>query len=164
MAPTMSFHTKTTVSPPRRYQRPLPDPAAEAQAAKANELLNMRSKNISHIMAQRTAVGPMGSITLPEDNPRANMLHKELGIDKVVLVKSPFQIDTTPGGFFEPGAGHSQSMEGGGKGKLRDSWAPGARVDAVAPPRVDAVEYSYGGHVSPAYVDGRLLRGGWAVA
>ena len=33
--------------------RPERNLAAEAEAAKANELLNLRSKNISHILAQR---------------------------------------------------------------------------------------------------------------
>ena len=56
-------------------------------------------------------------------------------------------------------------MQGGGTGKLRDSWAPGFRdAKSTAPLRTDAVEYSSGGTIAPACVDGRLLRGGWAVS
>ena len=151
---------------PQKYVRPSADPRQELEAAKANELLNMRSKNISSILAQREANGSEfaahSAIQLPPQNPRIDELHQELGIDKVVLVKCPFEIDTTPGGFYKNQA-LSQDMNSGGKGKLRDSWMPGAR-DVTAPlPRPDAFEYSANGTAAPAYVDGRLLRGGWAV-
>ena len=90
------------------YQRPLPNVAEQEHAAKANELLNLRSKNISSILEQRAAAGnefaAHSSIKLPAKNPRIDSLHKELGIDKVVLVKCPFNIDTTPGGMWKPQA------------------------------------------------------------
>ena len=172
MPPGMRFHSPPKGVSQQRfirsqpYQRPRPDPAAEAEAAMANELLNRRSRAISHIIAQKTAVGDYSNarIEAPPADTRAEELHKELGIDKVQIVKMPFEIDTTPGGFYKNQA-LSQSMEGGGKGKLRDSWAPGFR-DAVAagPARADAKEYSANGTAAPAVSgDGRLLRGGWAV-
>ena len=63
MPVTTTFHTK--LSPPKQpiygspkvYQRPQPDPADQLLASKANELLNMRSKNISYMMAQRQEAG-----------------------------------------------------------------------------------------------------------
>ena len=101
---------------------------------------------------------------MPAPNPRAAELHAELGIDKVVLVKSPFVIDTTPGGFHDPNASVA-SASSGGKGKLRDSWAPGFRnTQTTGPVRDSVVEYSSGGSKVSAVVDGRLLRGGWAVS
>ena len=86
------------------YVPPKPDPVAAMQASKANELLNLRSKNINHILAQRSAFGAHSHmpIELPAANPRIDELHKELKIDEVVLVKSPFVIDTTPGGMWQP--------------------------------------------------------------
>ena len=175
MPAAMRFHQKT-VSPVKRpmlppthmmqYQPPKVDPKAELAAAKANELLNYRSANISHIMAQRAAIGEWSNapITLPTPDPRMEKLHKDMGIDKVVLVTSPFNIDTTPGGFYKNQELHSQDMAGGGKGKLRDSWAPGFRdAKNEGPARESAVEYSASGTTCPASVNGRLLRGGWAV-
>ena len=95
-------------------------------------------------------------------------LHKELGIDKVVLVTCPFEIDTTPGGMWENPLLHSQdlSKDPGGSGKLRDSWAPGFRdkKPESTGPRTDAVEFSANGNTANAYVNGRLLRGGWCVS
>jgi len=167
MPPGMKFHTNVVNRVPApRYRPPAVDPREMEQAAKANELLNLRSKNISHIMAQRVGVNGFEShaaVQPPAANPRVGELHQELGIDKVVLVKSPFKIDTTPNGYYN--AQLSQNMDNGGQGKLRDSWMPGARqaVSSHAPPRVDAVEYSANGQTAPAYVNGRLLRGGWAV-
>ena len=78
------------------------------RAAKANELLNLRSKNINYILEQRSQAenqfAATSAIKLPEKNPRIDELHYELGIDKVVLVKCPFEIDTTPGGQWKPQA------------------------------------------------------------
>lgn len=179
MPPSMTFHTKTTNSPtrpiqpkrpwpyvqPPSYSPPQPNVSAEAEAAKANELLNLRSKNISHILAQRAALPAYSNepIALPPENPRTEALHKELGIDKVQIVKMPFEIDTTPGGYYKS-MELTQDMSDGGQGKLRDSWTPGFRDRKnTAPPRTDAVEYSGNGAVASAYVNGRLLRGGWAV-
>ena len=69
----------------------------------ANDLLEMRSKNINHILQERDRVGHWGTIAVdPRPNPQAEAYHKALGVDKVVLVKSPFQIDTTPGGGIMP--------------------------------------------------------------
>ena len=54
MPPGMKFHTNVVNRVPApRYRPPEVDPRELEQAAKANELLNLRSKNISHIMAQR---------------------------------------------------------------------------------------------------------------
>jgi len=167
--PQMKFHTRTVSPPPAngfQYRRPLPDPQVELEARKANELLDLRSKNISHIIAQRETNNAAGygraPIHLPAANPRIDKLHSELEIDKVVLVTCPFEIDTSPGGFYKNQA-LSQSMENGGKGKLRDMWMPGARDSVAPPPRPDAVEYGVNGETASAYVGGRLLRGGWAV-
>ena len=124
MPVTMSMN-KT--SPPRSptymhpsksmYKPPSPDPAEVLAAAKANELLNLRSANISYILAQRSEAGKefanKSAIKLPEANPRIDELHKELGIDKVVIVKCPFEIDTTPGGQWHNPL-LTQSVEGGG--------------------------------------------------
>ena len=174
MPASMKFHS----SPPKGvsqqrfirgkpYQRPAPDPIEQAEAAKYNDLLNRRSQAISHIITQKTAVGDYSNarITLPPADPRKEQLHTELGIDKVQIVKMPFEIDTTPGGFYK-NQELSQDMSGGGKGKLRDSWAPGFRETGPAGPttRTNAVEYSANGTVASAVTtDGRLLRGGWAV-
>ena len=112
MPVTATFHTSTVSSPPRSppkfgtfktYVPPAKDPAAEEHASKLNELLNLRSKNISSIIAGE----------VPAPNPRAAELHAELGIDKVVLVKSPFVIDTTPGGFHDPNASVASASSGG---------------------------------------------------
>ena len=174
MPVTMSMN-KT--SPPRSptymhpsksmYKPPSPDPAEVLAAAKANELLNLRSANISYILAQRSEAGKefanKTAIKLPEANPRIDELHTELGIDKVVLVKCPFEIDTTPGGQWHNPL-LTQSVEGGGTGKLRDSWMPGFREKQnEGPVRADAVEWSANGNAASACVNGRLLRGGWAV-
>lgn len=158
---------------PKSYVRPQPDPNEIAHASKANELLNLRSKNINHIIGQRAeAASAYTPIQLPPKNPRVDELHKELGIDKVVLVTSPFQIDTTPGGFWPnpllPDHLHSQNLSDGGQGKLRDSWSPGFREahdEALrkANVRSDALEFSANGNAASACVQGRLLRGGWAV-
>ena len=87
------------------YRPPQRDPAAELHAAKANELLNLRSQNISHILKQKAESNdPYAVVAQPPVNPRVTELHKELGIDKVVLVKCPFYIDTTPGGMWKPTA------------------------------------------------------------
>ena len=182
MPVTATFHTKYPISPPKQpiykapspYKRPTPDPADEELARKMNDLLDYRSKNISNILAQKegheSAYAP---VTMPPEDPRMESLHKELGIDKVVIVKCPFEIDTTPGGMWHnpllPPETHSQTLDDGGQGKLRDSWAPGFREahDKAASgpqPRKDAVEFSANGNTAPAYVDGRLLRGGWAVS
>ena len=113
--PKAAASQQPTFQRPKAYIRPEADPSADVEAAKANELLNLRSQNISHIIKQREASGAQfsahSSITLPEANPRINHLHQELGIDKVVLVKCPFEIDTTPGGYYKNA---SQTMEGGG--------------------------------------------------
>ena len=97
MPVTATFHYSRVKGPPM-YRPPQRDVAADIHAAKANELLNLRSKNINHILDARQKAGdPYKPISLPPSNPRVDELHKELGIDKVVLVKVPFQIDTTPG-------------------------------------------------------------------
>ena len=149
------------------YSPPKKDPAAEAVAAKKNDLLNMRSKNIQHIMAQRTVVGfdSHTPIQLPPANPKMEALHKELGIDKVVTVKCPFVIDTTPGGQWANPL-LTQDTTNGGSGKLRDSWMPGFREKgADGPARTDAVEFSANGNKASAVTpDGRLMRGGWSVS
>ena len=126
------------------------------------------ASSFPRLLARRPSQGVNGfestsAIQLPAANPRVNELHQELGIDKVVLVTSPFKIDTTPNGYYNSQL--SQNVENGGQGKLRDSWMPGARqaTNMYAPPRPDAVEYSANGQTAPAYVNGRLLRGGWAV-
>jgi hypothetical protein len=150
----MRFHAKSSMSPPKQpvyevpkpYVRPTPDAAEQAHAAKLNELLNIRSKNINHILEQRAQAGnefsASSAIELPPANPRADLLHKELGIDKVVLVKCPFTIDTTPGGFYK----HQPKPQ------------------PPPPPRTEAFEYSANGNAANALTpDGRLLRGGWAV-
>ena len=119
-------------------------------AAKANELLNLRSKNIQHIIQQRQQAGgefsATSAIKLPPKNPRVTELHQELGIDKVVIVKCPFEIDTTPGGFYKNRA------------------APPPRNEPK-PEREQAMaqEWSANGNAASAYQQGRLLRGGWAV-
>ena len=171
MPPSMKFHSSTSPTrqpvykQPQRYVRPEPDKKAELEAAKANELLNLRSQGISNMLKQREEAGSQyaaqSAIKLPPANPRVEELHKELGIDKVVTVKCPFEIDTTPGGFYKNQA-LTQDLSGGGKGKLRDMWMPGARESSIPPPRPDATEYSANGTAAPAFVDGRLLRGGWA--
>jgi hypothetical protein len=166
---TAKFHSPPKLKAyqrPMYYERPKPDPDAELAKAKANELLNLRSANIGSMLAQKEAAGGPHShekINVPAANPRMDELHKELGIDKVVLVKCPFQIDTTPGG---QNSLQSQEMGSGGQGKLRDAWMPGFRDVGHAegaPPRTAAVEYSANGHTAPAYVGGVLLRGGWSV-
>lgn len=174
MPVTAKFHQSPPLrrpSPPyvpaQQYVPPTPDPVAELQAAKANELLNLRSKNISNIIGQRQSspFDAKAAIAVPPADPRVEALHKDLGIDKVVLVKCPFNIDTTPGGQWQNPL-LTQDMTTGGKGKLRDSWMPGFRDvghDENAEVRVSAVEYSSGGVSASACVDGRLLRGGWAV-
>ena len=115
----MTFNGRPAISPPKHdyagqfkrppaYTPPKPDPAEVAHAAKANELLNLRSKNINYILEQRSQqeneFAAHSAIKLPEKNPRIDELHYELGIDKVVLVKCPFEIDTTPGGMWKPQA------------------------------------------------------------
>lgn len=175
----MTFHNRVVRSPPRvhdgslaaaRFQ-PAPqlqfgarDAAEEADAAKRNDLLNMRSKNIQHILKQREAAGSefssTAAITMPAKNPRMEALHKELGIDKTVIVKCPFEIDTTPGGYYRNKANNHLAMPGHN--------APGMSAPVVAAPvqrgpRTDATEFSANGNTASAYVDGRLLRGGWAV-
>jgi hypothetical protein len=173
MPPQMKIHspppTKQPIfKQPPAYVRPEPDKEAELAAAKANELLNLRSRGISSIIKQREEAGSQyaahSAIKLPPADPRTEELHKELGIDKVVTVKCPFEIDTTPGGFYKTQGAQAvtQDVSNGGKGKLRDMWMPGARESATPPPRPDALEYSANGTTAPAYVDGRLLRGGWA--
>ena len=164
----MKQHSPPTRQPiyrqPGQYVRPAPDPKAELEAAKANELLNLRSATISNILKQRAEAGSefaAHSAIKVHDDKRAEELHKELGIDKVVTVKCPFEIDTTPGGFYKNEA-LTQNVENGGKGKLRDMWMPGAREVTIPPARPDAMEYSANGNTAPAFVDGRLLRGGWA--
>jgi hypothetical protein len=150
MPVTATFHTST--SPPslagRRFRaRPI-DPVEEERAAKANELLNLRSKNISSIIAQREKAGndAHASIKLPPKNPRMDQLHKELGIDKVVIVKCPFEIDTTPGGFY--------------KNKSREAMEMRPMYPKITGTQE---EFSANGAAVPAVVDGRLLRGGWTV-
>lgn len=185
MPVTANFHQKVVRSPPRspphwqngnlnegrpKYPQysftPKGDPFAN-EAAAANELLDLRSKNINHIIKQRAAVGDYGRsvIELLPPDPRVEQLHMDLEIDKVVLVKMPFEIDTTPGGFYKNQA-LTQDMSGGGAGKLRDGWIPGARdAVAAAPTRTEAYEYSQNGTAAMAMTpDGRLLRGGWTVS
>jgi len=108
----------------------------------ANELLELRSKNIGHIINERAQAGPRGAIHLPPDNPRVNQLHSQLGIDKVVLVSSPFNIDTTPQAAGDPqGRWHRQ----------------------YTGPALNTVPYSMTGETGPGSAYGVRVRGGWPV-
>ena len=119
MPVSMTFNGRPPISPPKHdyggqftrapvWRPRQEDPAEMERAAKANELLNLRSKNINYILEQRSQAenqfAATSAIKLPEKNPRIDELHYELGIDKVVLVKCPFEIDTTPGGQWKPQA------------------------------------------------------------
>eukprot|EP00325_Prymnesiales_sp_UTEX-LB-985_P027774 CAMPEP_0174722406 /NCGR_PEP_ID=MMETSP1094-20130205/38375_1 /TAXON_ID=156173 /ORGANISM="Chrysochromulina brevifilum, Strain UTEX LB 985" /LENGTH=212 /DNA_ID=CAMNT_0015923257 /DNA_START=17 /DNA_END=655 /DNA_ORIENTATION=- len=68
-----------------------------AEAAEANELLELRSMGIRSVITERNKAGPYGrqAVKVPPANMRADTLEKKLGVDKVNLVSSPLQIDTT---------------------------------------------------------------------
>lgn len=108
----------------------------------ANELLELRSKNINHIMNERTKHGPQGAIQLPPDDPRVNQLHSQLGVDKVVLVSSPLNIDTTPQAAGDP------------QGRWKSEYNG---------PALDTVPYSMTGETGPGTAYGLRIRGGWPV-
>jgi len=109
----------------------------------ANELLEIRSKNINSIMAQRKEAGPRGAIDMSSiENPRGDQIHSQLGIDKVVLVSSPFHIDTTPQAAGDP-QGRWHTVYNG--------------------PPLDTNEFSMTGEAAPGSINGTRLRGGWPV-
>ncbi len=66
-------------------------------AEEANELLELRSMGIKAMFDARKHGQMYGAqaVVVPPDNPRAESLNKKLGVDKVQLVSSPLQIDTT---------------------------------------------------------------------
>mmetsp|Transcript_8174 Transcript_8174/g.21374 ORF Transcript_8174/g.21374 Transcript_8174/m.21374 type:complete len:237 (-) Transcript_8174:472-1182(-) len=70
----------------------------EREAAEANELLELRSMGIRTGFNARKTGQMFGSqaVVVPEANPRTQQLERKLGVDKVQLVTSPLQIDTTP--------------------------------------------------------------------
>ena len=114
----------------------------------ANDLLEMRSKNINHILQERDRVGHWGTIAVdPRPNPQAEAYHKALGVDKVVLVKSPFQIDTTPGGGIMPE-----------RAQFANPMFPNRET---APAGSVSRPVSAGGIVGIGQAYGRQLRGGW---
>ena len=73
MPVTATFHVKPPISPPKQpvymapqpYKRPTPNPTEMELAAKANELLNYRSKNISEILAQKEGMASQWHCSSP---------------------------------------------------------------------------------------------------
>ena len=101
----------------RATRRRLPSPESEQQmrnqnyarqrdlelqeqraAEEANELMELRSMGIKAMYDARRAGQMYGSqaVVVPPENRRMAELNKKLGVDKVKLVTSPLQIDTTP--------------------------------------------------------------------
>jgi hypothetical protein len=145
MPVTAKFHTNQF--------RQVVSPEQKRQEALANELLELRSKNINHILNQRVGAGMFEATTaiqMPKENPRVDMLHKSLGVDQVVLVSSPMYIDTTPQ------AGHNTQGQ-----------APGTLATSVGMSSAPKPSYTnpvgLDGTVGVGMVDGRQLRGGWPV-
>jgi len=69
----------------------------QREAEEANELLELRSMGIKAMMNERQKGEMFGNtvVRVPPENPRVTQLTKNLGVDKVQLVSSPLQIDTT---------------------------------------------------------------------
>lgn len=70
----------------------------QREAEEANELMELRSMGIRTMFDARKTGQMYGNqaVVVPPDNPRVTALNKKLGVDKVVLVSMPLQIDTTP--------------------------------------------------------------------
>ena len=112
------------------------------EAQMANDLLELRSKNINYIMEQRKVLGPGGAIQIPPENARIQQLHTQLQIDKVVLVSSPLNIDTTPQKAGDP------------QGRWKTNYNG---------PMLDTAQYSMNGMTAPGVAFGQRIRGGWPV-
>jgi hypothetical protein len=127
------------------YFRPPLDPAISRDRADAMELLDRRSKNISYIMSQQANPYAATGFAVPPADQRAEALHKQLGVDKAVLVSSPLQIDTTAFGVV----GRSAEVP-------MAAYKPPSAATNTVPISSDGVE-------GVGEVNGIRLRGGWPV-
>ena len=139
MPPSMKFH-----SPPKRAPAPI---ISANDDENANNLLEMRSQAIQGILRERDRVGQFGMVSVSTTpNPTAEALHTHLGVDQVVLVSSPLQIDTTAGGGIMPE-----------KAKYANPSFPHQRY----PPGQITYPVNQAGTVGVGQAYGRQLRGGW---
>ena len=110
----------------------------------ANELLALRSRTIQNILGERSRIGDgTTAIKMPEEDPRAEKLHQQLGVDEVML-STPSVIDTTPQAAGDP----------------QGRWF----VKTSDNPQLDTLAYSMTGQTDVASAYGVRIRGGWPIS